>query len=333
MNKLKKYIIFILILIIPFPVFASDINFNCTKEVMVGSKVTCLIELKPTEKIKGIFANYDYNSVLTYSETKLNETWQNIANTSKGITVVNIDGIDSNKEIAKLDFYVSNNTTPGKEYQIKLKKIQLSNGNNDISIADKISTIKVLSVNEIVETLKVYDKNLKIKDGVTNYTVTVPNEVTSVDIKSTLKNEKYTFAKGFAPKTVNKLKVGDNLVFLQIKEKDNLLIQYQICIHRQTKIEEFLNKFEENKKEENKVEENKKEENKSDENKTNENKNENPPAPEKENQNKEQIKLEKNAKSKDFPLTNLIIILIVLISLTLLIMIRRKKKKGELDEK
>lgn len=239
MKRVIFYICIIFILFVPVTVSASsDVVLDCLDEAMVGNEVYCDILLKPEEKIMGVLSKYEYDPVLTYYKTELSESWKVVSNSSKGFIFTNVDGISNENELAKVYFYISNDAVIGKEYQIRLKGLQLSNGNLDIDLDDKVSTVKILSVQDILTSLKVYDKQLELKDGVTSYTVTVPNEVTSVEVSAILKDEKYQFANGYAPGSYDNLKVGDNLIDLQIKKDDLVLLNYQIFVHRLAKNEE-----------------------------------------------------------------------------------------------
>lgn len=224
------------------PVYAStDINLKCQDEAMVGNEIFCSIDLVTEEPIKGIFLKYEFDPILTYNKTELGTNWKKITNSSKGFTIVNVDGIKEENNLAKVHLLISNDAKPGKEYLFNLKDIQLSNGDKDIDIEEKISKIKILSVQDIIKKLKVYNMDLEIKDGITNYTVSVPNSVTEVDILATLKEDKYQFVDGYGPRKIENLNIGDNFFQLQIKKDDLILLTYEICINRSVIEEETPN--------------------------------------------------------------------------------------------
>lgn len=250
MNKGIKFItvIFLVILLIPLNVRAStDINLNCTAEVMVGNNFSCDIEMKNDQKIFGVISSYKYDKVFSYNKTIIGNNWEAISGSSNGFTLVNVEGVEQDDKLVTVQFLVSNDAVPGNTYSINLNNIQVSDGNNDITINDKENKIKVLSINEVVDNINVNGEALEVKDGVTNYTVVVPYEVTDVDILATLKSDKYQFTKDKSPGKVSNLKVGDNVFELEIVSGDHSLVNYEININRLTekKSNNISNKVEE----------------------------------------------------------------------------------------
>ena len=235
MKKYSYLFLIFLVSLIPEYVFASsDIDFSCSSEVLVGNRVTCIVKLKSTDTILGGTLEYEYSDALTYEKTILDDEFLTLANSSKGVTIVNENGFQNSSKIATISFLISNNAIPSTVYSVKLKNIQLSDGENDILIGDKEASIKVLSLSEIVNYISVNDSKLEIKDGITNYTVTVPNTVRQVKVLSELSSDKLQFVENKGPRTISGLKVGDNIFDLVIENEEEILVNYKINVKRLT---------------------------------------------------------------------------------------------------
>ncbi len=239
MKKKKMFFITILLLSIlcPLQVMAddNDIDFSCSKEALIGSNITCTVNLKTNQNIKGVEAHYESTDVLSYVSSKSSDSWSTIKNNSLGFIVIETDGVSKNSEVIKSKYVVSNKAEVSKTYAVKLSNITLSDGTNDIPIADKIANIKILSINNILENITVNSKPLEVTDGVTSYTVNVSNDTDKVELTANLKSDNYKFVDGYGSRVITDLKEGDNLVELKIANNEGELIAYTINISKSAK--------------------------------------------------------------------------------------------------
>ena len=160
--KSLKFLL-VMIVLLPIHVFAEvDVKFNCVDKVMMGNKLNCEVSLLNSDNtIKGIQMNYDYDKVFSYEKTEAGTDWKSATVNNKGLAFLNIDGIKKDSKIGEISFLVSNDVVVGKEYEFSLSSIMLSDGEKDISIADKKFKVKVLSVKEVLQSLSVNDKDLE----------------------------------------------------------------------------------------------------------------------------------------------------------------------------
>ncbi len=241
--KLKKtwQLLIIIIVMILFPpiIKAEELNvqLNCPTETTVGSTIQCTVELTPNEPIKGIQINYDWNEAFSVQATELGTDWEKLSASASGISLINVDGVYQKSNLSTVTFFVSDKAVPGQEYELKLKNIVLSDGEKDIPLEDQTTKIKISSVTNIVTGIKVNNNPLEIKDGITNYTINVENQVKSATVEATLNSADYSFQEDFGPRTVNDLKEGNNPVYLKITNNSNDVLIYTININRLSKDE------------------------------------------------------------------------------------------------
>lgn len=246
--NVRKCLILILFIFIPFFVEAEDdFGITCPKEILIGSQVNCSLTLASQANIKGIMANYEFNEAFSYLDTKFVSSWDSELSNNKGFTIVSTDGI-SNGKIADLNLVLSNNGVVGNEYKVSLKNIVLSDGEKDIILANKESLVKVLSVNDIVDSIFVNNMELEVKDGVTEYTVNVDNNISNANLLLTLKNEeKYKFVENFGSRSVSDLKVGNNIYQIKIVDLNGVeLVTYSFNIVRKDVGKENIDNIDDN---------------------------------------------------------------------------------------
>ncbi len=213
---------------------ASTANMSCSKEAMIGNTVTCDIKVNSEEKITGILGKLEYDSVLTYTEGVVGTDITEIINNSEGFSGVKLEGITKEETVERIKYIVSNKAEPGKTYKIKIKDVELTNGEKDIESADQEQEIKILSINEVLKSLKVNNHNIELKDGVTNYTIRLENEEKDANITAELTSDKYSFTSGKEPKTIKDLVVDENnKIELEIRNEEMALVKFSINIVRQ----------------------------------------------------------------------------------------------------
>lgn len=236
MKKILKILIIFTILLVLYPNYViadTDIKLDCYDEVMVGNKLECKVNLLNSDQvIKGIQMNYNYDNVFSYIQTNPGSNWSAASINNEGFVVLNLDGINKNDDIVQIEFLVSNDAIVQKEYKFSLSNIYLSDGDKDISIANKSANVKVLSILDILESISIDNNSLFLKDGVTDYNYEVSSDVSTVNIKAVLKNEKYDYVKGYEPRKIQNLKTGDNPVEIKIKTGERELITFNINIKR-----------------------------------------------------------------------------------------------------
>ena len=216
-------------------VFAdSDVNFICSSKVMIGGQVDCTLDFQSIDVIYGIQAKYKYDDVFSYVQSVASDSWNSGSFFSaNGFLVLNLAGA-STGTVFHIKFLVSANAEIGKEYSIQLMDIMLSNGSNDVSIENKNTDVKILSVFDFLNNISVGNQSLEIKDGVENYTVVVDNDTTVVHLSADLKDDSFSFVDGYGPRDISNLQEGDNVVYLKIKntEDSTEFITYTFNIQR-----------------------------------------------------------------------------------------------------
>ena len=216
-------------------VFAdSDVNFICSSKVMIGGQVDCTLDFQSIDAIYGIQAKYKYDDVFSYVQSVASDSWNSGSFFSaNGFLVLNLAGA-STGTVFHIKFLVSANAEIGKEYSIQLMDIMLSNGSNDVSIENKNTDVKILSVFDFLNNISVGNQSLEIKDGVENYTVVVDNDTTVVHLSADLKDDSFSFVDGYGPRDISNLQEGDNVVYLKIKntEDSTEFITYTFNIQR-----------------------------------------------------------------------------------------------------
>lgn len=216
----------------------TDINFACPRETMVGNKITCDLRLvNESEMIMGVQIEYQSNNIFSYLDTTIIRPWSVINANGFGLIAVNVnDGDDDgsavvmNSDIAQTSFMISKQAEIGKSYELKLKNIQISNGENDIDILEKSYPIKILSVHDIVDTLEINGVSLNLQDGVDSYTVEVDSDI--VEISSNLKKDTYYFSDEFGPRTIENVSVGEHQELLKIMLDDQELLTFTLNIRK-----------------------------------------------------------------------------------------------------
>ncbi len=216
-------------------VFAdSDVNFICSSKVMIGGQVDCALDFQSIDAIYGIQAKYKYDDVFSYVQSVASDSWNSGSFFSaNGFSVLNLAGASTGK-VFHIKFLVSANADIGQEYSIQLTDIMLSNGSSDVSIENKNTNVKILSVFDFLNNISVGNQSLEIKDGVENYTVVVDNDTTVVHLSADLKDDSFSFVDGYGPRDITNLQEGDNVVYLKIKntEDSTEFITYTFNIQR-----------------------------------------------------------------------------------------------------
>ena len=236
--------IFLLVVFALFPLnvlaITDDVELKCQSEVMIDNYIDCTVSLRTEQVIKGVHSYFQFDDAFSYVETEGMNNWVSLLNNEKSFAFINTEGVSKNTDIGKIRFMVSNKAELGKVYSIFLKKIVLSDGNKDIYVGEKSAVVKVLSVNNFVQSISIDGKQMELKDGVTDYTVVVDNSITSINLDAVLKNEVVKFVDGFGPRKIDNLKVGNNVFYLKISNDASELITYSINVRRLEKKEEVI---------------------------------------------------------------------------------------------
>ena len=89
----------------------------------------------------------------------------------------------------------------------------------------------------ISKSLKVNNHNIELKDGVTNYTISIDNEEKDANIVAELYSDSYSFTEGKGPKIIKDLQVNENNeVELEIQNEEMVLVKFNLNIIRQEAI-------------------------------------------------------------------------------------------------
>lgn len=242
---MKKYLLLIIVVFfVNCGVYAEelDLTFSCPKEIIAGNQFECTIDLTNSKNnnIKGLQVLYELEdtNAISYVDSSFNENWDVISANSNGLVVVNTTGITKSTGVATVKFITDSQIETGKSYNLYLKNIKVSDSEQDIDLTDKMCTIKVLTITELIDYISVNGTKLELKDGITNYEINVTEKIATVTAK--LKNNNYEFADDYGPKTLKNLKVGDNLITLKIINADTKteVINYTININYQETVDE-----------------------------------------------------------------------------------------------
>lgn len=108
----------------------------------------------------------------------------------------------------------------------------------EASGGDLVSLINVIRIDtrsavNTLNSLKVVDYEIKFNKMVKFYNVTVPNDVTSVKIESTLTDSKSKYEKNFCNRTVDNLKVGNNSILVKVISEQGKTNTYTINVTRE----------------------------------------------------------------------------------------------------
>lgn len=149
------------------------------------------------------------------------------------MALVNLNGATKEKFL-QTRFVVAPNTTAGKSYKIGLTDILISDGVKDNSVLDQNFSIQILSMSDVVGNISVGNQDLELKDGVTDYIITVDYGVSSVRLTASLKDSSFSYVEGFGPRELDNLVVGENKFLLKVKNADdeNELVTYNLNIYR-----------------------------------------------------------------------------------------------------
>ena len=239
-----RKVIFLLVIFALFPLnvlaITDDVELKCQSEVMIDNYIDCTVFLRTEQAIKGIHSYFQFDDAFSYVETEGMNNWVSLLNNEKSFVFINTEGVSKDTEVGKIRFMVSSKAELGKVYSIFLKKIVLSDGNKDIYVGEKSVDVKVLSVNNFVQSISIDGKQMELKDGVTDYMVVVDNDITSVNLDAVLKNKAVKFVDGFGPRKIDNLKIGNNVFYLKISNDASELITYSINVRRLEKKEEVM---------------------------------------------------------------------------------------------
>lgn len=212
-------------------------NMKCSNEAMIGNTITCEVKMNSEEKITGILGKLEYDNVFTYEESIVSNDTNEIVNNSKGFACVNLNGYKNDETIEKIKFIVSNKAEPKETYKIKIKDIELTNGEKDIENSSLEQEVKILSIKEVLKSLKVNEHNIELKDGVTNYTVTIDNVEKDANINAELTSNNYSFTEGKGPRTLKDLKEKENnKIEIEIQNEEMKLVKFNLNIIREEAI-------------------------------------------------------------------------------------------------
>lgn len=202
----------------------NEVQYSCPTEAMPGGKVTCTFSGN-FNNIKAIKAVIQNDADISYVNTNNLADWSMVSSNSNGFILVNKEAKTTSGNMLSIDFLISNSVKSGESYTFKLTDIGLSDGTNDIDVADIVKTIKALSVHDIINSISVNGEELTIEDGVTEYTIETDSE--TIELDSELANSNYQFVDGYGPQTIT-LSDDTRQVMLKIKNSNQELITFTI---------------------------------------------------------------------------------------------------------
>lgn len=195
----------------------SDKNFEETTfkvsdlSIKIPSTINTLSSLKVDDKVVDGFSadKTTYTMTVDVSKTKINIAATATASSSKITGDIGEKTLKSGSN--KFNISVKSESGLEKKYVLEV-------------IKPEIKKLKTLSIN---------NDTIKLEEGKYEYSHTIKNDVTSIDIKAELNDTKLTaFVDGYGARKVENLKVGANEILIKIKDNLNEEKTYKIIVNR-----------------------------------------------------------------------------------------------------
>ena len=222
---MKKVLLVLAILLIPFSVDAATGKLTCDKNsVIIKDIINCELEVTTADPLTGINGTIDYKveSLNLTSITALNG-WKSTSSSNIALTKEVGDeetGPTGTFKIAKLTFKVKD--TP-------------SFGNNSIDITstnftnNPTANIKIVSNNNKLSKINIQGYSFGFNSNQNTYNLTINEE--TVTINATLADNRASFVEGYGPRTVS-LKYGSNPINIMVLSENGETNIYTLNITR-----------------------------------------------------------------------------------------------------
>lgn len=139
---MKKKILFIFLLLIPFAVKANSIDIKCPKSIKVGETVECVITGKSDQDVTAISATIKLSDHLSVVAFDLDKFWQ-----GDDISDGKIDSFTKSGDAAKGDFNIGTLKIKAKKYNngsVGLINAYFANDNNSYNVENVNTTMTVI---------------------------------------------------------------------------------------------------------------------------------------------------------------------------------------------
>ncbi len=112
-----------------------------------------------------------------------------------------------------------------------VKCINPTDARDNVTYTININNVDNRSTVDTLETLSVRPAEINFKKETTSYNTSVPGNVTSVVVSSTLTDSKASYENGFGNRTVN-LKYGKNEIIVKVKAEKGNIKEYKVIVDR-----------------------------------------------------------------------------------------------------
>ena len=232
MKKVYKLLVLCL-LILPFKVSATNlsVNLSCPSSARAGQVVSCNITGNITSgSLNGLTAKFYYTSGLTFSSFTQGSGWSNYYSSASGFSIANVSGKTGSTTFGVLKVKIPNNAAVNSSYSVTINNLDGSDtSGNSVSASGRTSTIRVLSGNNNLASLKVSNASISFNPNVSVYSMTI-NSATAV-ITASLADSSASFVSGFGSRTIN-LAYGTNAYYVKVKAANGDIKTYTLNITR-----------------------------------------------------------------------------------------------------
>ena len=233
MKKIYTILLFVL-LMIPLKVSATglSISLSCPSSAKAGATVSCTIKGDVSGgTLTGLNAKFSYGNGLIFSSFTPGSGWSNYYSSQSGFSIGNISGKSgSGISFGTLKVTIPKSAIVNSSYSVTINSIDGSDsGGNSVTASGKTATIKVLSGNNNLSSLKLSNGTINFSSGQTNYSVTI-NSATTV-VTATLADSSASFVSGYGSRTIN-LSYGSNNYYIKVKAANGDVKTYTINITR-----------------------------------------------------------------------------------------------------
>lgn len=232
MKKVYK-LLALCLLILPFKVSATNlsVNLSCPSSARAGQVVSCNITGNITSgSLNGLTAKFYYTSGLTFSSFTQGSGWSNYYSSASGFSIANVSGKTGSTTFGVLKVKIPNNAAVNSSYSVTINNLDGSDTSvNSVSASGRTSTIRVLSGNNNLASLKVSNASISFNPNVSVYSMTI-NSATAV-ITASLADSSAAFVSGFGSRTIN-LAYGTNAYYVKVKAANGDIKTYTLNITR-----------------------------------------------------------------------------------------------------
>lgn len=227
------------------------VTLACPNGKVAGQTFDCNIILKNTgKKILSINANYDLGDLITYQSISINSDSgfelysvdENENESDKGFAVVNLNGVTAETIIGSVTFMMGSEAEANRINKVGIKSIELvtdvllEDGSYEMLTADDYATqVKTFNNVATLSNLEVTEGSLDkaFNSDVTDYTVNVSNEITTIRITPTTTDENATVSGNGIIPTLN-LHYGTNSYTIIVTAEDGVTTKtYNVDVYRQ----------------------------------------------------------------------------------------------------